>query len=133
MKKFLTGIMLVAIPLFISCEKDNEKPGNNNQPQKHWVILKCDKQMTTLDPQIISDSAANANVYGFKIELADIYQYGGFSNSNLNKFVTEFDKRKEYANGLPFEGQGQFYVAHNAHDTIIAKLQARKYEVIRNN
>ena len=29
LKKFLDGIMLVAVPVFVSCEKDNDKPGNN--------------------------------------------------------------------------------------------------------
>lgn len=41
-KKVLTGVMLVAVPVFVSCEKDNEKPNNNggnNQPQKHNVEL----------------------------------------------------------------------------------------------
>lgn len=36
-KKVLAGIMLVAVPVFVSCEKDNEKPNNNggnNQPQQ---------------------------------------------------------------------------------------------------
>lgn len=37
LKKVLAGIMLVAVPVFVSCEKDNEKPNNNggnNQPQQ---------------------------------------------------------------------------------------------------
>lgn len=37
LKKVLAGIMLVAFPVFVSCEKDNDKPGNNggnNQPQQ---------------------------------------------------------------------------------------------------
>lgn len=38
LKKVLAGIMLVAVPVFVSCEKDPVKPdnnnGNNQQPQK---------------------------------------------------------------------------------------------------
>lgn len=42
-RKVLAGIMLVTVPVFVACEKDNEKPSNNggnNQPQKHNVELK---------------------------------------------------------------------------------------------
>lgn len=44
LKKFLAGVMLVAVPVFTSCEKDPVKPNdndnnNNPQPQKHNVEL----------------------------------------------------------------------------------------------
>lgn len=34
MKKVLAGVMLVAIPVFVSCEKDNEKPSNPTPTQQ---------------------------------------------------------------------------------------------------
>lgn len=42
LKKFLAGVMLVAVPVFVSCEKDPEPApnGGNNQPQKHNVELR---------------------------------------------------------------------------------------------
>lgn len=40
LKRIFAGVMLVAVPVFTSCEKDPVKPNdNNNQPQKHNVEL----------------------------------------------------------------------------------------------
>ena len=137
-KKVLAGTILVALPFaFGGCEKDPVKPnenggnGGNTQPQKHWVILKCDKQMTNLAPQIIADSANKPDVCGFKIQLSNPYQYEGFGNTNLNKFVKTFDTRATYAKGLPFEGENEFYVGQDIHDTTIAKIRSRGFEVMR--
>lgn len=130
-KKVLAGIMLVAVPVFVACEKDPVKPDQPSQPQKHWVILKCDKQMTNLAPQIITDSANKPDVCGFKIQLSNPYQYEGFGNTNLNKFVKTFDERATYAKGLPFEGEKEFYVGQDIHDTTIAKIRSRGFEVMR--
>ncbi len=41
LKRIFAGVMLVAVPVFTSCEKDPEPApnGGNNQPQKHNVEL----------------------------------------------------------------------------------------------
>ena len=39
LKRIFAGVMLVAVPVFVSCEKDPEPNNNNNQPQKHNVEL----------------------------------------------------------------------------------------------
>ena len=53
-KKVLAGVMLVAVPVFVSCEKDNEKPNNNggnNQPRETKDIVY--KQNINLDSTTI--------------------------------------------------------------------------------
>lgn len=55
MKKVLAGVMLVAVPVFVSCEKDPVKPNdNNNQPQKHNKVLVFDGSGQQIHPDTIN-------------------------------------------------------------------------------
>lgn len=39
LKRIFAGVMLVAVPVFVSCEKDPVKPDQPSQPQKHNKVL----------------------------------------------------------------------------------------------
>lgn len=54
-KKILVGIAFVAVPVFVSCEKDPVKPNdNNNQPQKHNKVLVFDGSGQQIHPDTIN-------------------------------------------------------------------------------
>lgn len=56
LKKFLAGVLLVAVPVFTSCEKDPVKPNdNNNQPQTRETKDIIYKQNINLDSATIQN------------------------------------------------------------------------------
>lgn len=66
LKKVLAGIMLVAVSVFVSCEKDPVKPdnnnGNNQQPQKHNVELRYGTNSNTQWQNISMDTMYKYNL-----------------------------------------------------------------------
>ncbi len=61
LKKLLTGIMLVAIPAFTSCEKEPVQPNQPSQPQTHNVELKYGKSPSTQWQNISIDTLNKYN------------------------------------------------------------------------
>lgn len=103
-KKFLAGIMLVAVPVFVSCEKDNEKPNNNggnnptqqrteefiyNQNMKFYRPGNSEKIPHAAFADTVAKYAADGNVK--QIHIAPETE-GMFATANQN----QMDQRAEY-------------------------------------
>jgi len=63
LKRIFAGVMLVAVPVFTSCEKDPEPApnGGNNQPQKHNVELRYGQSPATQWQNISMDTLYKYN------------------------------------------------------------------------
>lgn len=93
LKKVLAGIMLVAVPVFVSCEKDPVKPdnnnGNNQQPQKHNVELVYSRAPSTQWQNISMDTI---NKYNSDPTVDSIFMIpedvNQFSNLNATQLST---------------------------------------------
>lgn len=119
-KKVLTGIMLVAVPVFVSCEKDNEKPnenGGNNQPQKHNVELRYGHDFNTQWQNISMDTLYKYNsdqtVDSIFMVLEDPHQFNTLSTSNLKKLRNMLSERHNINTNKIF-GKGEMQLKNSS-------------------
>ena len=71
LKKVLAGIMLVAVPVFVSCEKDPVKPDQPSQPQKHNKVLVFDGSGQQIHPDTIRYYLNQPNIDSVLMQAAD--------------------------------------------------------------
>lgn len=99
LKKILVGIAFVAVPVFVSCEKDPEPApnGGNNQPQKHNVELVYGKKSDTQWQNISMDTLFKYNsdpTVDTIFMIPEVYnQYSAFSTNQLNSIRTKLRER----------------------------------------
>ena len=138
LKKVLAGIMLVAVSVFVSCEKDNDKPGNNggnNQPQKHNVELLYDRTMSSIHVDTIAKYASQPDIDTIYLIPENTHQFGGFSVNQLPPYIKALRKRHEVAPTRVF-GKGDLFVNSSVEPNTDAYkffADTLKYNVIRNN
>ena len=102
LKRIFAGVMLVAVPVFVSCEKDPQPSpngGNNNnpQPQKHNVELVYGKKSDTQWQNISMDTLYKYNsdpTVDTIFMIPEVYnQYSAFSTNQLNSIRTKLRER----------------------------------------
>ena len=97
-KKVLVILGMGAISLaFIGCEKDNDKPGNNQQPQKHNVELVYGESPSTQWQNISMDTLykynADPTVDTIFMVPEQYQQFNGLSTSALQNCASRLRTR----------------------------------------
>lgn len=106
LKRIFAGVMLVAVPVFVSCEKDNDKPGNNggnnptqqrteefiyNQNMKFYRPGNSEKIPHAAFADTVAKYAADANVKQIHIAPETEHMFENVAQNQM-------DQRAEYLN-----------------------------------
>ncbi|MBQ7244883.1 MAG: hypothetical protein IJS34_00735 [Alphaproteobacteria bacterium] len=114
-KKVLTGIMLVAVPVFVACEKDPVKPNNNggnggNTQQKHNVELKYGRSPSTQWQNISMDTLYKYNsdptVDSIFMIPEDVAQFANLNDVQIQTVLTPKLRERHNVNPHKVFGKG---------------------------
>ena len=125
-KKIFVGMLMVAVPVFVSCEKDPVKPDQPSQPQKHNKVLVFDGSGQQIHPDTIRYYLNQPNIDSVLMQAADQEMFCHYTPEEAYNGVQFLQSRCDINPRVA--GTGPLLFAINAAQSTVDQAKAQGFK-----